>query len=122
MSKRISNQVNNKATRSLIFEKYNGHCAYCGSKLIDSNFTIDHIEPKYRHNNGLSGPHKIENYNPCCVSCNCSKTNLTLEKWRSEIYEKFNRLNSDHSTYKLLLRMKLITEHRKNIKFYFEKL
>jgi 5-methylcytosine-specific restriction endonuclease McrA len=130
MAKRISNKIDNKETRILVFKKYNGHCSYCGCKLNNDNFTIDHIDPRMRgfsdeellRYGRIRGKDKIYNYNPCCKSCNTSKSNYTLQKWKEEISKKFERIQRDCSSYNLLLRMGLVTEHRKNIKFYFEKL
>lgn len=130
MAKKLSNKIDNKDTRLLVLKKYNGKCAYCGCPLDETNFTIDHINPRMRgfsneellRYNREKGKDKIENYNPCCKSCNTSKSNYTLEKWRSEISLKFDRIQRDCSSYNLLLRMGLVKEKRDKILFYFEKL
>lgn len=74
----MNNSKSNKKTRNIIYNKYNGRCAYCGCKLDFENFSIDHIIPKWRKNdddflsylNIERGKCKIENYNPSCNSCN----------------------------------------------------
>jgi len=114
-----------------VFNKYNGRCAYCGCKLTKSNFNVDHIEPIFRNdtdeqiekwNNGQKrGDNSIENFNPSCISCNCSKSSLRLEDWRKEIELKSDRIIRDSAQFRLLLRFGLVTENRKPIVFYFEK-
>lgn len=116
--------------RDIVFKKYNGRCAYCGCELNKSNFNVDHIMPRMRgfSNDELvkygreRGKDHLQNYNPCCSSCNSSKSNYTLEKWRSEISKKFDRIKRDCSSYNLLFRMGFITEHSGDIKFYFERI
>lgn len=114
-----------KGQREIVFNKYNGKCAYCGIKLNNDSFTIDHIEPKFRgyRDDQLKrkrGQDIIDNYNPCCLSCNSSKSTLTIENWRSEINLKFNRLLKYSSSFNLLFRMGMIKRNGE-CKFYFEK-
>ena len=114
--------------RDIIFKKYDGHCAYCGCLIKRESFTIDHINAKYRgfpewqikHQNLIRGTDDIENYNPCCQSCNSSKSTLSIESWRKEITLKVGRLNRDVSGYRLLKRFGLIEEKQNPVKFYFE--
>jgi hypothetical protein len=67
------------------------------------------------------GINEIINYNPSCISCNSSKNELTIEKWRKELSLKIMRLNRDSSQYKLMKRFGLIKETGFPIIFYFEK-
>jgi 5-methylcytosine-specific restriction endonuclease McrA len=121
-------RIDNKKIREKIFNKYNGHCAYCGCELSIDKFTIDHIEPKFRgytndqlqKYNRNKGKCSVENFNPCCQSCNSSKSTFTLEKWRDEINKKFERCKRDNSNFRLLLRFGMI-KYDPNFKFYFEK-
>jgi 5-methylcytosine-specific restriction endonuclease McrA len=116
-----------KRLRDIVFNKYNGHCAYCGVKL-KPYFHIDHINPIYRgwSNNELEkykidrGKDNLENYNPCCPSCNSSKSTLSIEKWRVEIDKKYDRLLRDQSSFALLTRLGIIKKVS-NCTFYFEK-
>lgn len=126
----LPNKKDHPETRRAIYFKYNGRCAYCGTELTSSNYTIDHIEPLMRgykdselqRYNRERGKNCADNYNPCCMPCNSSKSTLTLEKWREEISKKFDRIQRDCSEYNLLLRFGLVTEHREKVQFYFEKL
>lgn len=109
-------------TRVLIYQKYNGHCAYCGVQL-EGRFTVDHIEPLKRgyNKNIHSGLESFENYNPCCQSCNSSKSDFTLEQWRQEIYKKFDRVKRESSNFRLLIRMGIVPSSPNDFLFHFEK-
>lgn len=126
----LPKRIDHPETRRAIYLKYDGKCAYCGTELTSSNFTIDHIEPLRRgYSNTELDRYKIhrgkncaENYNPCCFSCNSSKSTYTLERWRDEISKKFDRLKRDVPGYNLLYRFGLITEHKDGVTFYFERI
>jgi 5-methylcytosine-specific restriction endonuclease McrA len=112
--------------RKLVFKKYGGRCAYCGCKLDDTNFNVDHINPLYRGTpqNYLKvekGSSKIENLNPSCYSCNSSKSTYSIEQWRNELELKTKRLVKDSSQFRIALRFGLIKETNTNVIFYFEK-
>lgn len=112
----------NKVVREMVFNKYDGRCAYCGTYL-DEKFTIDHIIPKRRnmdYSNLPSGKDEIDNYNPCCYSCNSSKNSFSLEKWREEIEQKYERLLNYDGTFRLLVRFEIVKRVKHSVKFYFE--
>ena len=106
-------------------QKKDGRCAYCGCVLNIGNYTIDHIEPIFRNchdnqiTNRIRGTDDLSNFNPCCRSCNSSKSTFTIESWRDEIKKKFDRACKESSNIRLLLRLNLITYHG-DFKFYFE--
>ena len=108
-------KISDLRLRKIVFEKYNGRCAYCGCKL-KSRFCVDHIHPKHK-----AGINKIENYNPSCFSCNSSKSTLSIEKWREQLVHKVIQLNRDSSTYRAVKRFGLIKETNKDVMFYFER-
>jgi len=35
-----------KKQRIKVYEKYNGHCAYCGKKIEYKDMQVDHIDPQ----------------------------------------------------------------------------
>ena len=115
--------------RKDVFLKFDGLCAYCGCELINGKFTIDHIIPKYKgirtedlnSMNITRGTSSIDNLNPCCGSCNSSKSTFTIEKWRREISLKFERSIKESSNLRLLVRMGMI-QYNPDFKFYFEKI
>ena len=64
--------------RQKVYDKYNGHCAYCGKAIAIKDMQVDHILPK---RNG--GKDDIDNLNPSCRLCNHYKRANTLEEFRS---------------------------------------
>ncbi len=57
-----------KTKRKQVFDKYDGHCAYCGKKLTAGELTIDFIVPTSH-----GGKDNVENLRACCRSCNFMK-------------------------------------------------
>ena len=123
----MSKDRNKPKIRDLVFNKFNGHCAYCGCLIKRSKFHIDHFIPLKR---GISdrelkgskrGSNELDNYFPSCASCNSSKNSYSIEIWRKELSLKIMRLNRDSSQYCLMKRFGLIKETGLPIIFYFEK-
>lgn len=120
----------NKNKRQLIFEKYNGKCAYCGINLDYNNFNADHIIPiqrgvkgKERLNSTLNlGTNSLENYNPSCVSCNSSKWSNDIETWRNILANKYDNLIKKEAGLKILINLGIIKYSKKDVVFYFEKI
>ena len=114
-------KIDKKEIRDIVYKKYNGRCAYCGCLLSRDNFTIDHIKSKMRHLKGLHGIDNIENYNPCCGSCNSSKASYTIEEFRKKLITDVKRLRRDSSKYRILERFGILAQIKNELKFYFEK-
>ncbi len=118
-----------KELRLKILGKFNGRCAYCGCDLNYRNLQVDHIVPLFRGSDDRElslygvkrGSNDISNLNPCCASCNSSKSTFTLENWRNEIAKKHKKLLRDNSSYRILNRFGLIKTVG-NVQFYFEKI
>lgn len=114
-----------KVNREVVFDKYNGRCAYCGCKL-NIGWHIDHIEPIIRNikDNSCEKPynHNIENMNPACPSCNIQKNSYTLEQFRTNIKQFVNSLNQYSTQYKFAKKYGLLIETNKDVVFYFETL
>lgn len=70
-----------KGKRLSIYNKCNGHCAYCGVKLEINKFTVDHLVPKCN-----MGKNNIDNLLPCCTQCNKKKGNLSLDLFRLKTF------------------------------------
>lgn len=68
-----------KIDRRYIFNKYNGHCGYCGQLIEFKKFQVDHIVPQY---NKLPECDNINNLMPTCRKCNHYKRAGTLETFR----------------------------------------
>lgn len=111
--------------RKAVFKKYGGKCAYCGCELNENNYNVDHINPLFRGRKQSQlkvqkGSSKIENLNPSCYSCNCSKSSYTIEQWREQLELKTKRLIRDSSQFRIALRFGLIKEVKNNVVFYYE--
>lgn len=135
----------NKKDRQLIFEKYKGHCAYCGCILF-KGWHVDEIEPCIRkwkwmegywtgNNNsvwikrkkifdGYENPEAlhIDNQNPACPSCNINKHSMPLEEFRAAIKGFMKHLNEINTQYKIAKRYGLVVEIDKPVIFYFEQI
>lgn len=114
-----------KSQRLEVYNKYNGHCAYCGCKLEYKDMQVDHLLPLYWSEkvSGVGLDRKdldsFENYMPACKSCNFYKSTLSLEHFRKQLETLHQRLEKQF-IYRLAKKYKLITEHPKQVQFYFE--
>lgn len=105
-----------KHIRKQVYDKYNGHCAYCGCKLDYKDMQVDHINPVYWRN----GENSIENYNPSCRMCNFYKSTYTVEKFRENLRTLHERLEKNF-IYRLAKKYGIVTERSEKVEFYFEK-
>ena len=119
MAKTISKKV-----REAVYDKYQGHCAYCGKKLEYKDMQLDHMIPRQREHFKKYTEEEIEcfeNYMPSCRRCNHYKRAHSLETFREMIKTIPQKLIRDNYIYKVGLDYNLIEEHPHKIEFYFEK-
>lgn len=111
-----------KKVRIAVYEKYGGHCAYCGKKVEYKDFQLDHIIPRRNWGNRYTEAQIecFENYAPACRRCNHYKRAHTLNTFRKMIEEIPKKLFRDNYIYKVGLDYGLIESHEHKIKFYFE--
>ena len=76
-----------KEDRLKVYNKYSGHCAYCGREIEYKDMQVDHIIPKQRgwQYQPVKGEDVMENYNPSCRRCNFRKGILSIEQFREEL-------------------------------------
>jgi 5-methylcytosine-specific restriction endonuclease McrA len=124
-----------KTDRELIFNKYDGKCAYCGCELT-KGWHADHIEPivrdfiynknkqRFEANGICRNPENenLQNYNPSCPSCNIQKNSYTLEQFRENIKQFVKSLNQYSTQYKFAKKYGLVAENDIEVKFHFETL
>ena len=118
MAKTISKKV-----REAVYDKYQGHCAYCGKKLEYKDMQLDHRIPRQREHFKKYTEEEIEcfeNYMPSCRRCNHYKRAHSLETFREMIETIPQKLVRDSYIYKVGLDYNLIEEHPHKIEFYFE--
>lgn len=115
----------NKKLRQEVYDKYNGHCAYCGCEIEMKDMQVDHIVPKYRNNEmwhkGEIGTDDVSNLNPSCRMCNYYKRMYSLEQFRENLSTMLIANVRRPFDYRLALRYRLVMENIHPIKFYFEK-
>lgn len=112
----------NKKDREIVFNKYNGHCAYCGVEMDIKAMQVDHLIPQrlgytFRHHEAI---HCEENYMPSCRSCNNYKSGNPIEAFRLSIENQIKVLRRDRPTFRLDERFGLIECTPKDVVFYFE--
>lgn len=104
-----------KATRELIYLKYEGHCAYCGIEIPYEKMQVDHINAKY-----LGGKDNIDNYNPSCRMCNFYKGTFTIEGFRKQLSTLHER-TSKIFIVRLAIKYGILNYKKFDKEFYFEK-
>lgn len=77
----------NKKTRQKIYNKYDGHCAYCGNVVIPEtqqkeSMYVDHLIPQIRTDIPKEIMDGIDNLMPACWRCNHYKRSYSLEDYR----------------------------------------
>lgn len=123
----LSNQFYNtkrpqlpKKLRLEVYNKFDGHCAYCGKKITFSELQVDHIncdESKPRENT-------INNLYPSCADCNLFKSNSSnIEVFRKNIINDAFRISKNGTRKCNWLSDRITKAYHcdKNFKFYFEK-
>lgn len=111
-----------KEIRQQVYDKYDGHCAYCGCKLEYKDMQVDHIDSVYRAEyEGREVDDSIDNYMPACRQCNFYKGTATIEEFRRKLLTiEFTYLQDNFYT-RLGLKYGMIKIGKWDEKFYFEK-
>ena len=111
-----------KIIRQQVYEKYNGHCAYCGCELDIKDMQVDHIESVLR----AQSLHKvvdnsIDNFNPACRMCNFYKGTSTIDEFRRKILH-LERTALISFPVRLAQKYGIVQVKEWDMKFYFEKI
>ncbi len=109
-----------KEQRLAVFNRYNGHCAYCGQAIKLTGFEVDHLIPILRGYKDRDVD-TFENMMPACRACNRGKGGYKLENWRMMLENKITELNRDVTAYKTAKRFGLVQETGVRVQFYFER-
>ena len=114
-----------KAKRMAVYNKYDGHCAYCGCKLEYTDMQVDHAvavhggeQADQMLSDGMMNG--IENLMPACRQCNFYKEAYDIEGFRWKIREILQ--HSCVNTFQARLAMKygIVTFNGWDGKFFFE--
>ena len=109
-----------KPVRLEIYKKYQGHCAYCGTKLKYERMQVDHMHPRCKaHQQKGKDNNRLDNLMPSCQKCNGHKSGMMLEKWRKELGLQVKRLKK-YAQFDRALRFGQVKVCEKPIVFYFE--
>lgn len=106
-----------KQERQAVYDKCNGHCAYCGIPLPISRMQVDHVDPI-----SLTGEDVMENMLPSCRSCNNYKHSLTLEKFREAVERWPDVLQRDNVTFRNAVRFGMVEPKPHSVVFFFERM
>lgn len=106
-----------KEQRKLVYQMYDGHCAYCGCDLELKDMQVDHINSVYR--SGVCD-NDLNNLLPSCRQCNFYKGTGTIEQFRQKLKETMWRALKKTFQYRMMIKYDLIRENDRTIKFYFE--
>ena len=106
--------------RQKVFDKYDGHCAYCGCNLLPRQWQVDHIWPKYRAHQYNGDINTIENLNPACTKCNNFKSTHTVEEFKRQLSMQPIRLLKN-TQFQRALKFGLVNVTNNDVVFYFEK-
>ena len=105
-----------KEIRLQVYNKYDGHCAYCGNKIEYKDMQVDHIIPQR-----VNGSNDIENLMPSCRICNHYKRGYTLYQFKewllAGIIERIKKIY----IVRVAEKYGMITFHEWDKKFYYEK-
>lgn len=123
----------NKATRQAVYEKFSGHCAYCGEEIAYKEMQVDHAIAQFRYNDKHDclvvdgrkftdyGLNDFQNLMPACRVCNKWKSTFTIEEFRHEIEMQIKRLRMYSASFRLAERYGLVSPNGNKVTFYFEK-
>ena len=114
----------NRKVREIVYNKYNGHCAYCGCKIEYGDMQVDDIVPKCRGEERwveTIGTDDIDNLNPSCKMCNFYKGMRDLESFRTRLKTTLIENVTQPFNYRLAKRYGMVREEEWDGKFYFEK-
>lgn len=114
-----------KKVRLEVYNKYNGHCAYCGKALEYKDMQVDHLIPHQRERFKRYTEEELEcfeNYMPACRRCNHYKRAHSLKVFRKMIEEIPSKLFRDSYIYKVGLDYNLVQPNEHKVKFYFEEI
>lgn len=117
-----------KRLRELVYQKYDGHCAYCGCLLDYKDMQVDHIKSVYHKSfeSGTDSPNdnqddSIDNLMPSCRQCNYYKAEADIDGFRNKLKGWLEKTCIDTFQARLAMKYGIITYKPWDGKFYFEK-
>ena len=83
-----------KKKRQQVYDKCDGHCAYCGKEIEYKDMQVDHLQPQIE--TYQDDPHRIENLMPSCRRCNHYKRGYELNYFRGMIDTLPERISNNY--------------------------
>lgn len=135
--KQISKQI-----RQQVYDKYGGHCAYCGRKLTLKEMQVDHVYSVYHAELNEKGKavdvddikgdleslkekaahvNDIDNLMPACRQCNFYKGAMDIETFRNQLETTLLGNTIKTFQFRLAERYGLVQATPHHVRFYFEK-
>ena len=114
-----------KKIRETVYNKYNGHCAYCGCEIEMKDMQVDHIQPKYRGYFQYAlevGSDDISNLNLSCRMCNYYKGMSDLEVFRNKLKGTLMPNVQRPFIFRLAEKYGMVEVKEWDGKFYYEKI
>ena len=105
-----------KIDRLKVYDKYNGHCAYCGKAITIRDMQVDHILSK---RNG--GTDDIDNLNHSCRLCNHYKRAEDIGTFRNDLLGGLIKRLMKIYIFRVALDYGTITINVWDKKFHYEK-
>ena len=109
-----------KIDRQAVYNKYRGHCAYCGKIITIKEMQVDHIVPKARGWK-VADVNDYSNLMPSCSSCNRYKSNHSLEGFRKKYLGMLHARLAKQFTVKIAMDYGIVKLQKWDRVFYFEK-
>jgi 5-methylcytosine-specific restriction endonuclease McrA len=123
-------EMNKVEQRKAVYQKYGGHCAYCGKEISLKDMQVDHFEPKC-----IKGPigkdidgkyifpdlNVFSNLMPSCSRCNHYKRANDIEYFRYMIKTIHERIH-DNYIVKVAWDFGIIKYNKWDEMFYFERI
>ena len=112
-----------KAVRQKVFDKYNGHCAYCGCELTMETMQVDHAYSVFwsEYWDKTQADNSLSNLMPACRQCNFYKSDLDIEHFRKYMSTLMERVRKPF-IYRLAEKYGMVEEKQWDGKFYFERI
>lgn len=111
-----------KKLREQVYQKYNGHCAYCGCELEIKDMQVDHVLSVARAKwiKDELDLNNIDNLMPSCRSCNYYKDTCSIKTFRKNLSTLMERVRKQY-IFRLAEKYGMVQEMNWDGKFYFEK-
>lgn len=123
-----------KQVRRLVYEKYAGHCAYCGKEIKYEEMQVDHAVAFAQSWYGTEKERQeaeqmvtdgsiddIKNLMPACRPCNFYKGGGGIESLRRKIMGELEHTCRDTFQARLAMQYGMLTYNVWDGKFYFER-